>query len=136
MTTAEAPSLVPGAFPAVTVLSGVKMGGSLERASRVVSGRGASSLATTVFCPFFPGTSTGKRSSSKAPLASPAAQRCWLRRAQASCISRVMPYSPATAPPMTAMWTLFWGHHSPSSTMASFILMSFIRAPQRASLTR
>ncbi|MNY44539.1 hypothetical protein D3C86_1795740 [compost metagenome] len=59
---AAAPSLMPEALPAVTVLPSPLTGLSLARASGVVSGRGCSSLATTV-SPFLPLITTGTISS-------------------------------------------------------------------------
>ena len=58
-TTAAAPSLVPGALPAVTVPSFLNAGRSLASASSEASGRGDSSRRTTMGSPFFCGTSIG-----------------------------------------------------------------------------
>jgi hypothetical protein len=67
MTSAAAPSVIPGALPAVTEPpSGWKAGLSFASASREVSDRGPSSVLTTV-SPFRPGTVTGTISSSKRP---------------------------------------------------------------------
>src|SRR5712691_8934119 len=64
-TRAAAPSLVPGALPAVTVPSFLNAGFSLARASRVVSSRGDSSYLMTTGSPFFCGTSMGRICASK-----------------------------------------------------------------------
>ena len=56
---AAAPSLVPGALPAVTVPSFLNAGRSLARASSVLSARGDSSRRITMGSPFFCGISTG-----------------------------------------------------------------------------
>src|SRR5579875_245636 len=52
-TTAAAPSLVPGAFPAVTVPSGLNAGFSRASASSEVSARGDSSIENRAGSPFF-----------------------------------------------------------------------------------
>ena len=54
-----APSLTPGALPAVTVDSGSKAGFRRASASAVLSARGASSVSTVVTCPLRPWISTG-----------------------------------------------------------------------------
>ena len=59
-TTAAAPSLVPGALPAVTVPSFLNAGRSLASASSEASARGDSSRRMTMGSPFFCGTSIGK----------------------------------------------------------------------------
>ena len=67
-TSAEAPSLTPGAFPAVTVPpSFLNAGLSLARASSDVSSRTVSSESKTTAGPFFCGISTGTISSLKFP---------------------------------------------------------------------
>ena len=58
-TTAAAPSLVPGALPAVTVPSFLNAGRSLASASSEASARGDSSRRTMMGSPFFCGTSIG-----------------------------------------------------------------------------
>ena len=68
-TTAAAPSLSPGALPAVTVPVGVKAGLSAASVTGVVSSRTASSRSTMVGEPFFAAIVTGRISSAKAPLA-------------------------------------------------------------------
>ena len=64
-TTAAAPSLVPGALPAVTVPSFLNAARSLARASSEVSSRGDSSLLMTMGAPFFCGISMGTICASK-----------------------------------------------------------------------
>ena len=84
------PSLTPGALPAVTppgwpvtVLLWLKTGGSLARPSRVVPGRGPSSLSkTTTSFPFL--ISTGKISSSSLPAFMASTARSWDWRAHSS----------------------------------------------------
>jgi hypothetical protein len=68
-TSADAPSLTPGALPAVTVPSFLKAGFSAASVSTVVSGRIPSSRSTTVEWPFFWGISIGNISSRNAPSA-------------------------------------------------------------------
>ena len=65
--TADAPSLIPDAFPAVTVPPSRNAGRSRASASAVVSARGCSSRATTTGSPFFWGTSTGTICQSNRP---------------------------------------------------------------------
>ena len=65
-TSAPAPSLTPGALPAVWVPSFMKIGGSLASDSSVASRRGDSSCSTTV-SPFLPLIVTGTISSSRRP---------------------------------------------------------------------
>ena len=60
-----APSLVPGAFPAVTVPSLLKAGFNFASASSEVSSRGDSSYFITRGSPLFCGTSIGKICASK-----------------------------------------------------------------------
>jgi len=57
---AAAPSLVPGALPAVTVPSFLKAGFNFASASMLVSSRGDSSYLITMGSPFFWGTSMGR----------------------------------------------------------------------------
>ena len=71
-TTAAAPSFSGQLFPAVTSPSGRNAGLSWESFSRVVSGRGPSSLDTTVPS----GVVTGTISRSKNPLSIEAPARC------------------------------------------------------------
>ena len=89
-TRAAAPSLIPLALPAVTVPSALKAGLRRANDSAVVPGRGCSSVSTRVV-PFFPATSTGTISSSKAPASIAAAARRWLSAASASWSTREMP---------------------------------------------
>src|SRR5205807_9651662 len=64
-TTAAAPSLVPGALPAVTVPSFLKAGLNFASASSELSSRGDSSYLITSGAPFFCGTSMGRICDSK-----------------------------------------------------------------------
>ena len=75
ITSAAAPSLMPLAFPAVTVPSGRNAGRSFASACAFVSGRGCSSTTTSP---------TETSSSSKRPAAFAAAHRCCDRSAKAS----------------------------------------------------
>jgi hypothetical protein len=69
ITSAAAPSLTPGALPAVTVPSGSNAGLSRASASTEVSARTDSSCATTMGAPFFWGMVTASSSASNAPSA-------------------------------------------------------------------
>ncbi len=69
MTSAHAPSFTPEALPAVTVPLVRKGVGNLASCSRVVSGRGCSSRATTNGLLLRCGISTGMSSDSKKPRA-------------------------------------------------------------------
>jgi hypothetical protein len=71
-------------------------GRSFASASSVVSGRGCSSVSTTTGSPLRCGISTGTISSANTPRSWAAAQRCWLRSANASWSSRLTPYFFAT----------------------------------------
>ncbi len=93
---AAAPSFRPEELPAVTVPSVLKAGRSAASFSASVSGRGCSSVSTTIAGPFRCGTSTGTISSSKRPSSMAAAARRWLSSAKASCSSRVIPQRSAT----------------------------------------
>ena len=66
-TSADAPSLTPGALPAVTVPSFLNAGFSAASDSTVVSARIASSRSTTSGAPFFCGIAIGRISSLNAP---------------------------------------------------------------------
>src|SRR5579875_1979633 len=72
---AAAPSLMPDELPAVTVPPARNAGGSAARRSSVESGRGCSSVATTVDSPRAPGTVTGVISSANRPSRAAAAAR-------------------------------------------------------------
>jgi len=75
--TAAAPSLMPEAFPAVTVPVLLNTGGSFAIFSRVVS-MGRSSTLNTLGSPFLWGITTGTISSATAPLALAARALRWL----------------------------------------------------------
>ena len=75
ITSAAAPSLIPLAFPAVTVPPSRKAGFSAASFSAVTSGRGCSSTVTSP---------TGTSSSAKRPASCAAAQRCCDASANAS----------------------------------------------------
>ncbi len=98
-TRAAAPSLRAQQFPAVTVPSGRNTGSRPASESTVTPARGPSSRATTVPS----GRSTGVISRSQNPLASASWARCWLRAANSSCSSRVIPHSSAT---FSAVWPI------------------------------
>ena len=77
-TSALAPSLRPGAFPAVTVPPSFRNTGlSLASVSTLVSFRGASSAAIVVGPPF-PGTCTGRISALNLPASVAATALRWL----------------------------------------------------------
>ena len=106
-TTAQAPSEIWEAEPAVMVPSLVKAGGSLASFSSVVSGRMPSSVSTTIGSPLRCGMVTGTISSAKIPFLVASAASRWDRAEKASCSSRVMPYRAlwrSVASPM-AMWS-------------------------------
>ena len=67
ISTAAAPSLMPDAFPAVTVPSAVTTGFSFAKASKVVDARGCSSVSTTIGSPLRCGIFTGMISCVKKP---------------------------------------------------------------------
>ena len=79
-TTAAAPSLSGHALPAVTVPPSRNTGFSCESPSRVVFGRGPSSLVTTVPS----GVVTGMISRSKKPFSWDSTARVWESRANSS----------------------------------------------------
>ncbi len=91
-TTAAAPSLSGHALPAVTLPSGRKTGFSCASFSTVVSGRGPSSLLTTVPS----GSSTGMISRSKKPRSCDWTARFCDRAANSSISSRETFSSSAT----------------------------------------
>ena len=102
-TAAAAPSLIPDAFPAVTVPpSFLKAGGSFAIFSSEVSiGRSSTMNVTS---PFFDGMTTGTISSATAPLAIAARARWWLISASSSCSRRVIPYRAAMFSAVKPMW--------------------------------
>ena len=81
---AAAPSLMPDAFPAVTVPSAFTTGLSLFSPSKVVEARGCSSVSITSASPLRCGIITGMISLTKKPLLCAAAVRCWLLNANLS----------------------------------------------------
>ena len=94
-THAAAASFWPLALPAVTVAWSSDLprtGRSFARPSMVVSGRGCSSVSTTV-SPLRDRTVTGTISSANTPDFCAATARWWERTASSSCSSRPMPYS-------------------------------------------
>ncbi len=98
-TTAAAPSLSGQALPAVTVPPSRNTGLSWDRPSRVVPGRGPSSLVTTV-----PSARvTGMISRSKNPDSWAATARVWDWRANSSCSSRLTFLYSAT---FSAVWPM------------------------------
>ena len=92
ITSAAAPSLIPDAFPAVTVPPARNAGFSVASFSSVVSGRGCSSRTMSP---------TETSSSSKRPASAAAAQRCCDWNANASWSSREMPQRSATFSPVS-----------------------------------
>ena len=86
--TAAAPSLMPLAFPAVTVPPSRNAGRSFASASRDVSARGGSSLETVRPSPAVEGSGTGTISSANFPDSIAAIARRWLSKANRSCSSR------------------------------------------------
>src|SRR4051794_26327319 len=91
-TTAQAPSEICEAVPAVIVPSLAKAGLSLDRLSTVVSGRMPSSSRNSIGSPLRCGMKTGVISSSKIPFLAARAAFWWLSAAKASCSSRVRWY--------------------------------------------
>ena len=92
ITSAAAPSLIPLAFPAVTVPPARNAGFRPASASAVVCGRGCSSTRTSP---------TATSSSSKRPAACAAAQRSCERTANASWSSRDTSHRSATFSPVS-----------------------------------
>ena len=103
ITRAAAPSLTPEALPAVTLRSGPLTPLSFDSCSAVVPGRGCSSTETISGSPFFCGIVTGTISSAKTPAAWAAAQRAWLRAANASWSARLTLYCSATLSAVSGM---------------------------------
>mmetsp|Transcript_2760 Transcript_2760/g.4644 ORF Transcript_2760/g.4644 Transcript_2760/m.4644 type:complete len:209 (+) Transcript_2760:401-1027(+) len=91
-TTAPAPSLIPEALPAVTTPPFLKRGLSLARLSKVVWGRGCSSVSKAT-SPFLRSLiMIGSISSLKRPSSLALPHNCWLRKASSSDCSLVMSY--------------------------------------------
>jgi hypothetical protein len=88
-TTAQAPSEICDADPAVIVPSFANAGLSFDRLSAVVSARTPSSSRNSTGSPLRCGMSTGVTSSSNRPFFAAAAARWWEAAAKASCSSRV-----------------------------------------------
>jgi hypothetical protein len=105
-TTAAAPSLMPLALPAVTLPALSNAGRRPARASALVLVLMYSSAANTTGSPLRCGMLTGTISSLNLPAACAAAAFCWLARASASCMSRVMPSCRATFSAVMPMW--YW----------------------------
>ena len=99
ITTAAAPSLRGQQLPAVTVPSSRKTGLSWETPSRVVPGRGPSSVLTTVPS----GSVTGAISRAKKPWAMACSARFWERTPKASWSARGIPRRVAT---FSAVWPI------------------------------
>src|SRR5690606_15962784 len=131
---AAAPSLMPGALPAVMQPLGSNTGRSLASFSRLVSRRGASSVST-VSVPPRTGTSTGTISSAMRPPSMAASARWWLRSAHWSCSSRLTLNSRAICSPWLPMWTSPKAHHNPSWMTESSTWPWPRRRPQRASIS-
>ena len=87
-TSADAPSLMPDAFPAVTEPSFLNAGFSAPSFSAVVPARGYSSVSMRSGSPFFCGTSTATISASKLPSPTARTARRWLSAANASWSAR------------------------------------------------
>ena len=128
-TVAAAPSVIPGALPAVTVPSiaeprsspsgRAKAGLSRARASIVESRRGPSSMLTIVSRPFASRTVTGASSASKRPASIAAIAFWWLARAKASWSARLTTSRIATRSAWVPMWQSSNAHHRPSWTVES-----------------
>ena len=86
--TTAAPSLIPEAFPAVTLPSFENAGLSLDRVSAVVPARGNSSLLKTIGSDLRCGISTEMISPANTSLFSAASASCWDLAANSSCIWR------------------------------------------------
>ena len=108
-TTAQAPSEIWEAEPAVMVPSLEKAGRSLPSDSVVVSPRTPSSAVTWVSPPR-PLIVTGTTSSSKTPFFHASAARWWLRAENASCSSRVSsaPAALHCSVSMPMAWVVNW----------------------------
>ena len=99
--TAEAPSLMPELFPAVTVPPSRNAGRRRASASADVSARGCSSRATTTDSPFAPRTVIGTICSSNRPASIAATAFRWLASPNASCRSRETFHCSATFSPVS-----------------------------------
>ncbi len=143
---AAAPSVIPGALPAVTVPSSApprsspagssKAGFRRASASAVVSRRGLSSTSTTVSRPFASRTVTGAISSAKRPPSWAATARRWLSRAKASWSERLTCSRIATRSAWVPMWQSSKPHQRPSWTTASTSVPFPRRYPKRAPVSR
>ena len=90
-TTAEPPSLIWLALPAVIVPSSSKAARKAPSDSRVVPGRTPSSVSTRIGSPLRCGTATGTISASSRPSLMAVAARSLDFTAKSSCASRPMP---------------------------------------------
>ncbi|CAB3810612.1 hypothetical protein LMG28688_07276 [Paraburkholderia caffeinitolerans] len=105
-TTAAAPSFRPDAFAAVTEPSFENAGFRPASDSAVTPWRTNSSVLNTSGSPLRCGITTGTISASKRPAFCAASALFCDSAANASCSSRVMPYSFATFSAVTPMW--YW----------------------------
>ena len=130
-TTAAAPSLTPGALPAVWVASSPPIAGSFASDSIVESGRIASSASTT-FSALRLFTVTETISSASRP-SSVAFAASWCERAaQRSMSGRVISSSLPTSLASLIICLFVNGLVSPSWVIASIALTSPMRKPKRA----
>ena len=129
--TAAAPSLMPEALPAVTPPALSKAGRSPASTSALLLRLRNSSAEKTIGSPFFCAMLTGTISSLNLPASCAAAAFCWLAKASASCISRVMPNFFATFSAVMPMWYWLYTSHRPSTIMESIIFQSPMRWPSR-----
>ena len=121
--TAAAPSLIPEAFPAVTILPGspsfvLNAGRSFARPSIVELARGPSSVSNTIVC-FFCLTSTGTISSLNAPDSIAAHAFFWLAKANSSSSSRVSPHCSQIFSAVVPIWYPLNASHNASLTIVS-----------------
>ena len=130
-TIAPAPSLTPGALPAVWVASSPPTAFSLASASIVVSGRIASSTST-VLSPLRDLTVTPTISSARRPASvASAASRCE-RSAKRSMSARVISSSLETSLASLIICFSVKGLVRPSWVIASIAVTSPMRKPKRA----
>ncbi len=101
--TAAAPSLMPDAFPAVTVPSLLNAGRNSPSASTVAPARTYSSVANTVV-PLRVTISNGTISAAKRPAFCAASALFWEAAANSSCSRREMPNFAATFSAVVPMW--------------------------------
>ncbi len=113
----------------------MKIGGSFESVSSVVSRRGASSTSTTV-SPLRPLTVTGTISSGRRPSSVAFSASSCERTDQRSMSARVSSSSAATSLASCAMCLPLNGFVRPSWIIASIALPSPMRKPKRAPFKR